>query len=123
MRKLTIIALVVFAGCVTVRDVTPEVHHVVLCWLKDPGNAEHRQRIVDVSRSFSDIPGVMEVRAGEVIESDRKIVDDSFDVAITVSFANTADMKRYLAHPIHEEAKRDVLLPVVNKIVVYDFRE
>ena len=36
------------------------------------------------------------------------------------------DQKRlaeYLDHPIHQKAKKDTLLPLVDKIVVYDFKE
>lgn len=100
-----------------------KVHHIVLCWLKDPGNADQRQQIIEVSHFFRQIPGVIDVRAGKAVESDRDIVDDSFDVAITVSFANEKDMKAYLAHPIHQKASKETLMPIVKKIVVYDFSE
>jgi hypothetical protein len=128
MNKLIPVVLIALAGCTAVSETpseTPQatVHHIVLCWLKEPGNAEHRRRIMDASLTFRDIPGVLDVRVGEVIESDRPIVDDSYDVAIMVSFAGTEKMGEYLVHPIHEKAKKEVLLPVVERIVVYDFRE
>ena len=41
------------------------VHHVVICWLNEPGNEEARQKVIEVSRGFSVIPGVIDVRAGE----------------------------------------------------------
>jgi len=123
-RTATIITLVLLAGCASVREARrPVVHHIVLCWLKEPGNAEHRRQIVEASRSFRQIPGVLDVRAGEAIESDRDIVDDSFDVAIVLAFADTERLAEYLAHPVHQKAKHDVLLPIVERIVVYDFRE
>lgn len=78
---------------------------------------------MDVSRSFRKIPGVLDVSAGEVMESERDIVDDSFDVAITFSFADEARMKAYLADPEHQRATREVLAPLVSRIVVYDFAE
>ena len=123
MKKIALITLVALAGCAIVREAhQPKVHHVVLCWLKDSGNATQRRQIMEVSQSFSRIPGVLDVRVGEVIESDRKIVDDSFDVAIILSFANAEKLKAYLAHPIHQKAKNEVLLPIIKKIVVYDFK-
>jgi len=41
-----------------------KVYHVVLCWLKEPGNSTARQKIIDVSKSFKSIPGVIDVKAG-----------------------------------------------------------
>lgn len=124
VKTISLIAILALASCATVRDAhTPQVHHVVLCWLKDSGNADQRRRIIEVSRSFKSIPGVLEARAGTVLASEREIVDDSFDVAITLSFADTENLKAYLAHPLHQQATKDVLLPLVKKIVVYDFQE
>lgn len=124
MKKVLVLLLVVLSGCATGgRPNRARVHHVVLCWLKDSGNAGHRRQIVEVSRSFKEIPGVLDVKVGESLESDRKIVDDSFDVAISLSFANTKDLAEYLVHPAHEKAKKEVLLPLISRILVYDFRE
>ena len=94
-----------------------------MLWLKEPGNVEHRQQIMAVSKSFAKIPSVRDVRVGQVIPSDRAIVDSSFDVGIIVSVDDAQGLKDYLVHPIHEEAKNEVLLPLVEKILVYDFAE
>ena len=112
-------------GCITVQQVENEraIQHVVLCWLKEPGNAEHRNQIIEVSKTFRKIPGVLEVRVGRVIKSDRAIVDDSFDVGILVTVSDVERLQEYLDHPIHQNAKRNVLLPLLEKVVVYDFQE
>ena len=124
MKRIAILALVVLTSCSTVQQVDQaKVHHVVLCWLKDFGNKAQRVQIIEASKSFRAIPGVIDVRVGEVIESDRKIVDDSFDVAVTLSFADVDTMNAYLEHPLHGKTKKEVLLPLVKKIVVYDFGE
>ena len=113
----------------TARSETPRdfgkspVHHVVLCWLKDSGNAAQRQRIIEASRAFRRIPGVQTVHAGEPVISYRPIVDDSFDVAITLSFADAAALATYLDHPDHRRAADEVLRPLVERIVVYDFQD
>ena len=52
------------------------VVHVVLVWLKDPGNAAHRARIVEATRAFAGLPGVEEIRVGEPVPSARASVDD-----------------------------------------------
>ncbi len=104
-------------------DSTSKVHHVVVCWLNESGNKEARQKIIEASREFTSIPGVIDVRAGRVIQSERKIVDSSFDVAIYLSFENEQKLQEYLAHPVHKKAVKETLKPLVRKIVVYDFIE
>jgi len=121
---LPAMAAVVLCSCVMAKpalDSQAGVYHIVLVWLKQPGDAEAIQRIIDASRSFSEIPGVLHVEAGTSMSSGRDIVDDSFDVGIIISFPDRAAMERYLSHPTHTGVVRDVLLPLVTKIVVYDF--
>ncbi|GAB6039445.1 Dabb family protein [Endothiovibrio diazotrophicus] len=99
------------------------LHHVVLCWLKEPGNAAQRQAIMAASERFRSIPGVLDVQLGEPVASERKIVDDSFDVAVDVSFADRRGLETYLTHPIHLQARRVVLQPLVERVVIYDFED
>jgi hypothetical protein len=66
---------------------------------------------------------VLDVQAGKAVASERDIVDDSFDVGILVVVPDERRLGEYLAHPIHQRAKNDVLVPIVEKILVYDFRE
>jgi hypothetical protein len=98
------------------------LYHVVLCWLKEPGNKTDRKKIIEVTKLFHDIPGVINARAGEVVISDRDIVDDSYDVGILIVTKNENELQKYLVHPIHQKAKKDVLVPLVDKILVYDFK-
>ena len=129
LRNAFLILVLIFilngCCCVPPKPVvhSPVVKHIVFVWLKDPGNVSDRQKIIEVSRSFVQIPGVVDVSAGEVIISERKIVDDSFDVGITLSFVTEADMNAYLLHPKHKDAVKNVLMPLVKKIVVYDYKE
>mgnify|MGYP003324878965 CR=1 FL=1 len=58
---------------------------------------------------------------GKVIKSNRAIVDDSFDVGILVTVSDVKRLQEYLDHPIHQKAKQDVLLPLLEKVIVYDF--
>lgn len=117
--------LILTVGCVSNHQSEREqaLSHVVLCWLKEPGNTEHRNQIIEVSKTFTKIPGVLDVQVGKVIESNRSIVDDSFDVGILVVVLDAKRLQEYLDHPIHQNAKRDVLLPLVEKVLVYDFQE
>jgi NAD(P)H-hydrate repair Nnr-like enzyme with NAD(P)H-hydrate dehydratase domain len=98
------------------------LYHVVLCWLKEPGNEMHRKQIIEITKTFQKIPGVIEAQAGEVVMSDRDIVEDSYDVGILIVTKNENELQKYLDHPIHQKAKKDVLVPMVDKILVYDFK-
>jgi len=123
MKGLLLLMLLVTSGCAglgTRHD--GALQHVVLVWLKDAGNAEQRARIIEVSKSFRNIPGVLDVQVGKAIASERDIVDDSFDVGILVVVPDERRLREYLDHPIHQKAKNDVLVPLVEKILVYDFR-
>ena len=104
----------------TTKSQENSVVHVVLIWLKEPGNKEHIQQVIEVSNQLKEIPGIQEMRVGKSITSDRKIVDDSFDVGLYMIFDNQEDMETYLVHPEHKKAVTTILRPLANKILVYD---
>ena len=114
---------VMLAGCTTI-PVQPagSLQHIVVVWLKEPGNATHRQVILDESEVLRQIPGVLSLSSGSVITSERTIVDSSFDVAMIVSFADQAAMDHYLTHPVHVTLVNQTLKPLVAKIRVFDFQ-
>lgn len=124
-RLIGIIALSTILGCMTVdkHPRTGRVQHIVVCWLKEPGNAQARARIIEVSRTFADIPGVLNVSVGQVLPGKRKIVDSTFDVALVITCKNEASMKAYLIHPKHKKAVEEIIGPLAKEIKVYDFTE
>ena len=96
------------------------VQHVAIFWLKDHGNAEQIARISRISKSFSSIPGVLNVFVGTSLPSDRPIVDDSYDVAVIITFADTRAYHDFVNHPRHSQAVKDVVDTVVGKMRVYN---
>ena len=109
-----IFAIFLFPACQQGKDrldSTSKVYHVVICRLKESGNNEARQKIIEASQGFA------------AIHSEREIVDSSFDVAIYLSFENEQKLQDYLVHPIHKNAVKEILKPLVSKVVVYDFIE
>ena len=76
-----------------------------------------------MTQSFQSIPGVLDAQVGRVVLSDRKIVDDSFDVGILIQVQDEAALQQYLDHPRHQKAKDEILLPLIEKVLVYDFME
>jgi len=124
-KNLFIITLAVLAcnGLVMAgeRASAGNVYHVVVFWLKDPGNAEHREALINTTHSFSAIPGIIAVSAGTPLASDRAVVDDSFDVAITITLKDETALQTYQEHPIHVKAKEEKLKKLVKKFIVYDY--
>ncbi len=111
------------AGC---KSVPPPgapgpVHHVIVCWLHEPGKSGHRKKIIDVSHELQKLPGVVTAHAGGVVPSERPVVDNSYDVAVIMTFNSVDDMKGYLADPRHTMAVEKVLKPLVQRMIVYDF--
>lgn len=117
--KLLLLTALLFTGCQT--GPRGGVTHVVVFWLKDHGNPAQRAKIIETSESFRKIPGVLSVKVGQCLPSQRPIVDSSFDVALAMEFANQADMQKYLDDPRHRERTVAVLKPLVKKITAYDF--
>jgi hypothetical protein len=98
------------------------LEHVVIVWLKDPGNPAAQNRIIDASQVLTSIPGVLSLRAGTAVASNRPIVDSTFDVALVISFSDRAALDSYLIHPLHVQLVEKTLKPLVARILVYDFR-
>jgi hypothetical protein len=98
------------------------IAHIVIIWLNEPGNAEHRTRVLEASRVLAAIPGVTGLQGGRVVASERAIVDDSFDVGLVIELENRAALDAYLAHPLHRQLVNETLKPLVKRIQVYDLR-
>lgn len=118
---LFVILLISCTNQNTPETTNAHLKHIVICWLKDPGNPEHRQKLIDASDILNEIPGVINVSVGEVIESERSIVDDSFDVAYVFTFSDSTSMNSYLAHPDHKKLLKNLINPLVDKILIYDY--
>lgn len=111
-------------GCGTTRpSPTPgKLHHIGLVWLKEPGNMEHRRKIISAAHSFaSEIPEVRSLSVGQSPPSTSPYVDDSFDICLIMEFDNQAAMDRYAKHPVHQKAAEQVFLPLSQRLLFYDF--
>jgi hypothetical protein len=101
----------------------PQVKHIVVCWLKKPGDKDGRKLMLDSREVIKNIPGVVNVSGGECLKSDRSVVDSTYDVALVITFKDEAAMKAYATHPAHQKLIEEVLKPNVEKYVVYDYAE
>src|SRR6266850_5795100 len=119
------LALAAFlSGCATAPKPAKagKLYHVGLVWLKEPGNAQHRQKIIEAAHSFArEIPEVQFLSVGQTLAKTSSLVDASFDVSFVMRLEDKAAMDRYGKNPVHEKAAREVFLPLSQKIVFYDF--
>lgn len=98
-----------------------KVEHVVFIWLKKPGDATDRARVVATAKKFkAEIREIQHLSVGLPQASDRPVVDDSFDVGLVMRFANPADLSTYEKHPAHVKAVEETLKPLAKKLLVYD---
>jgi hypothetical protein len=107
--------------CLPAFALAEALEHIVIVWLQEPGNAEHRARIISESQVLREIPGVTGLRAGNMLPSQRPIVDSSYDVALIVSLQDASALADYLSHPLHVKLVEETLKPLVKQIQVYDF--
>ena len=123
-RLLPALILALLAGCAAVPDVGRPgyVHHVVLVWLRRPGDPDDRRALIEASHRLRAIPGVVEVTTGAPLPSEREVVDDSFDLAVTLVFTDAEALRAYQRHPLHERLRREVLVPRVRRVLIYDYQ-
>ena len=119
---LTLAASLTLISCATLAP--PAAHgtvdHIVLIWQKRPGNAADHQALLAACADLRAIPGIKFLDAGTALASDRPIVDDSFDVGLTMRFDSVKSLRAYETDPRHLKKVNEVLKPLTKKIVVYD---
>src|SRR5687767_5496021 len=118
------LCLTCFATEVVSAEPAPKrkLMHIGLVWLKNPGNAAERQRIIDAAHRFArEIPEVKSLAVGQPQPSTSPLVDASFDLCLTMQFDDQAAMERYNKHPVHQKAAQEDFLPLSRKILFYDF--
>ena len=119
---LTLAASLSLISCATIAP--PAAHgtvdHVVLMWQKRPGNAADREKLLATCSELRVLPGIKFLDSGTALASDRPVVDDSFDVGLTVRFDSAKSLHAYETSPMHVKKVNDVLKPLTKKIVVYD---
>ncbi len=97
------------------------ISHVVMVWFQEGTSVEHIADAGQQTEKLRDIAGVIDVRVGEALASDRSHVDDSFDLGILVSFDSVSSMRAYVNDPIHKAYVKGYIAGRVEKLLVYDF--
>ena len=104
--SLCLIAVLLLSACSSCplgNKVTADgkIEHIVLVWLKRPGNAEDRATLVATAKKFqAEVSEIQHLSVGTAVASDRDIVDDSFDVGFVMRFADKATLTSILPYHV-----------------------
>ena len=102
-------------------QVVSKFSHVVIFWTK-PGipNAAN-ELIAGAEKYLKPIPGVINFHIGRMVPSHRPVVDQSYQVALNLTFPDKKTQDQYQVHPLHVEFVEKAFKPNCARCVVYDF--
>jgi len=98
-----------------------KITHVIIVWLKKPGDAVQRQRFVDASRKLNNLPGIINRHVGVIKSGHGHGQDTGFDVAVSVTLENQQALDTYMNSPVHQQIIKKQLAPLIRKMVTYNF--
>ena len=134
LTALLFMITVALTGCASTPSNTQSesqsagtLHHLVIIWLKQPGDATVRQRYIEASKPLAQLPGVLSYEVGVPATIKRShanaAVNESYDVAIASVFESPQAYEAFLKNPQYAQIAQGVLRPLVEKYQVYDFVE
>jgi len=95
--------------------------HIVVFWT-DPANPNAADELLaGANQLLKNIPGVVQFHIGKMKPSHRPVVEQSYQVALNLIFADQKAQDDYQAHPRHIEFVEKYARRLARKIVVYDF--
>lgn len=95
--------------------------HVVIFWTRPEVPAAADTLLAGLQRHLPGIPGIVHFHAGRMVSSHRPVVEQSYQVALNVVFADKAAHDAYQVHPDHVAFVEDVFKKVCARCTVYDF--
>lgn len=94
------------------------IHHVYF-WLKNPGNATDRDKLVEGLTKLSKVKTIRQFHIGKPADTNREVIDTSYAVSWFVLFDNAKDQASYQTDPIHLKFVEDYS-HLWQKVIVYD---
>ncbi len=115
---LTLGLLFMLGGCALEQE---RLNHVILVWFNDDISAEQIEKVKRESYALKAIGELRYIQAGNAVESERSIVDDSFDLGLIMQFDSKEAMERYINDPRHKAFVDEHIKGKVQRVLVYDF--
>lgn len=102
------------------KKIKNQVIHHVFFWLKNPGSAEDKQKLIAGLQSLESIDVIKKMHIGVPASTEtRPVVDNSFDVSEIMFFDSEADQKIYQDHALHQHFV-NTCSHLWQKVIVYD---
>ena len=97
------------------------VTHVMLFWLKRPGNMDDQNFLLRALRTLRRARGVTEVRVGRALSVDRPGLEQSFDLGVVMTFRDREALEKFQRDQQRDQAIDAMLRPLVRQYTVYNF--
>lgn len=98
------------------------IQHIVLLRLKPGTTPAQKEALIEglVALQRDDlIPGIESVSGGDNNSPESKAHD--FDWGFVMTFADAAARDAYLPHPAHKAVGRELLRPIADDVLVFDY--
>ena len=126
--KVNLIVLAIcflYVGCahknqeVKLQDSKRGFYHNVYFWLKSDITEAQKTDFMEGLNSMKAIETIIDYEVGIPAGTPRDVVDNSYDVALITSFADSEGHDAYQVHPIHD-AFREIAGPMIDSLRIYD---
>ena len=95
--------------------------HVVIFWTEPKNPKAADELIAGANKYLKPISGILHFHVGKMAPSHRPVVDQSYQVALNIVFADKRAQDEYQTHPSHVEFVEKVFKRACKKALVYDF--
>ena len=95
--------------------------HVVIFWTNPDIPTAAGDLLAGMEQYLRPIPGVLHFHIGKMVPSERSVVDQSYQVALNLTFSDKAAQDAYQVHPLHVDFVEKVFKKVCQRVIVYDF--
>src|SRR5947208_4048307 len=98
-----------------------QVTHVMLFWLKRPGNVDDQNYLLRALRTLRRVRGVSDVRVGRPLLVDRPGLEESFDLGVVLIFRDREALEKFQRDQQPEKAIDAMLRSLVRRYSIYHF--
>jgi hypothetical protein len=95
--------------------------HIVVFWTDPAKPNAVEELIAGANKYLKSLPGVLQFHVGRMSPSPRPVVEQSYQVAMNMTFPSKAAEQAYQVHPQHLEFVEKAFKPNCTKVVIYDF--
>lgn len=100
------------------KPTTMFVHHVYF-WLKNADSTEDKARLLKGLQTLKKIETIKMSHIGVPADTNREVIDTSYQLSLLLVFDNRKDQDTYQSHPVHLKFVEDCST-LWKKVIVYD---